>query len=132
MSCMDLVYFLKLIWKVNIIKLGWNNVMNGKSCFKMTYDLYEWLIIPFGLTNASNTFMQLMNHVLHVFIGKFIVVCFDDIIIYSKNLIDHAEHLCNVLDVLCWKQLHANRRKCTFLCMKKIVILSYIVSVQGI
>lgn len=76
-------------------------MMNGKSCFKTTYDLYEWLIIAFGLTNASNTFMQLMNHVLHVFIGKFIVVCFDDIIIYSKNLIDHAEHLCNVLDVLC-------------------------------
>ena len=106
--------------------------MNGKSCFKTKYDLYEWLIIPFGLTNASITFMQLMNHVLHVFIGKFIVMCFDDIIIYIKNLnIDHVEPLCNVLDVLCRKQLHANLRKYIFL-MKNIVFLNYIVSVQGI
>jgi hypothetical protein len=55
--------------------------------------------MSFGITNAPTMLMCLMNHVLHVFIGKFVVVYFDNILIYCKNLNKHLDHLRNVLSV---------------------------------
>jgi hypothetical protein len=102
-----------------------------KTAFKTKFGLYEWLVMPFGLTNAPNTFMRLMNEVLHTFIGKFVVVYFNDILIYNKSLDEYIEHLSAVFDALREARFFANLEKCTF-CTDRVTFLAYVVTPQGI
>jgi len=83
--------------------------------------------MPFGLTNAPNTFMRLMNHVLRDCIGKYVVVYFDDILVYSQSLESHISHLREVLLVFRNNNLFPNVDKCPF-CVDSVVFLGLIVN----
>ena len=70
--------------------------------------------MPFGLTNAPATFMKLMNNVLRSYLGKFVVVFLDDILIYSRTREEHLEHLRKVFQLLRENSLYAKESKCEF------------------
>ena len=87
--------------------------------------------MPFGLSNAPAIFMDLMNHVFHPYLDKFVIVFIDDILVYSKDEEEHAQHLKIVLQTLREKQLYAKFSKCEFW-LKEVMFLGHVVSDEGI
>jgi hypothetical protein len=95
------------------------------------YGHYDFLVVPFGLTNAPTTFMCLMNNVLNKFLHIFVLVFIDDILIYSKKREEHEEHIRLVLQVLREHQLYAKLRKCDFF-QNQVHYLGHVISEEGV
>ena len=102
-----------------------------KTAFRTRYGHYEFLVLPFGLTNAPATFMQMMNGIFHANLDDFVIVFLDDILIFSKTEEDHARHIDEVLKVLRKHQLYAKESKCEFV-KQTMAFLGYLVTKDGI
>ena len=102
-----------------------------KTTFRMKYGHYEFLVMPFGVTNAPATFMSLMNRVFFEQLDRFVVVFIDDILVYSRSRDEHAEHLRTVLEVLRQNQLFAKLSKCEFW-MDRVAFLGHVLSEGGV
>lgn len=102
-----------------------------KTAFRTHSGHYEYLVMPFGLTNAPSSFQGLMNHVFQEHLRKFILVFFDDILIFSKSLEDHVEHLQITFSLLMQHQLYARRNKCQFV-VASVEYLGHFISAKGV
>jgi hypothetical protein len=102
-----------------------------KTSFKAKEGFFEWLVMPFGLTNALATFMKLMENILRPFTNSFVVVYFDDILIFNQTWEEKLYHIRQVLQALRKHKLCANLEKCTF-GMTQVQYLGYIIDERGV
>jgi hypothetical protein len=139
LPCIDILFDqlagAKVFSKIDL-RYGYNQIKIRssdipKTAFSTRYGLYEYLVMSFGLTNAPAYFMYLMNSVFMQELDKFIVVFIDDILIYSKNLEDHANHLHIVLQRLRDHHLYAKFSKCEFW-LDTVKFLGHTISSDGI
>ncbi|GJP80631.1 hypothetical protein CLOP_g10832 [Closterium sp. NIES-67] len=102
-----------------------------KTAFRTRYGSYEYLVMPFGLTNAPATFQAEMNHILRPLLDECVVVYLDDILIYSRDMKQHVEHLRRVFEILRRERFYVKLSKSEF-ALEKVQFLGHLVSAQGV
>ena len=102
-----------------------------KTAFRTRYGHFEFLVLPFGLTNAPGTFMHLMHQTFREYLDDFVLVFLDDILIFSKTLEEHERHVKAVLDKLRASKLYAKESKCEFF-KTEVEFLGHMVGRDGV
>jgi hypothetical protein len=120
-------YFSKIDLKSGYHQIRMREGDEWRTSFKINEEFFEWMVMPFGLTNAPRTFMRLMNEVLKYFIGKFVILYLDDILIFSKTKGEHLRHLTSVMEKLQQEKLLINLKKSSFM-KKEIIYLGFVIS----
>jgi hypothetical protein len=103
----------------------------AKTVFRTHHGHLEFVVMPFGLTNPPATFQALMNDVLRPYLRRFVLVFFDDILIYSTSWAEHLQHIAIVFNELRAHRLHLKRSKCSF-GMASVAYLGHVISTDGV
>ncbi|CAI5484812.1 unnamed protein product [Closterium sp. Yama58-4] len=111
------------------IKMADNSI--HKTAFRTRYGSYKYLVMPFGLCNAPATFQAEMNHILRPLLDECVVVYLDDILIYSKSMKEHVEHLRKTFEILRKNKFYVKLSKSDF-ALKKVQFLGHMVSAEGV
>lgn len=102
-----------------------------KTAFRTPFGLFQWRVLSFGLTNAPATFQAVMNDVFRPVLHKFVLVYLDDILIFSRSLEEHLDHLRQVLDILRTHSFYAKLSKCSF-AQPEVDFLGHVLGKDGL
>uniref|UniRef100_A0A3B1J8V2 Gypsy retrotransposon integrase-like protein 1 n=1 Tax=Astyanax mexicanus TaxID=7994 RepID=A0A3B1J8V2_ASTMX len=102
-----------------------------KIAFSTTTGHFEYLVMPYGLSISPSVFQAMVNAVLRDMLGRFVIVFIDNILVYSRNIVEHVQHVSEVLRRLLQHQLYVKAKKCLFH-QSSVAFLGYILSKEGI
>ena len=129
-ECLDLIGQAKVLSKLDFTQ-GYHQMLitakdREKAAFNTREGKFQYKVMPFGLCNAPASFQTFMNRILRPFLGKFVVVYLDDIVVYSENEKDHIRHLTKIFEVLRQHTLYARPSKCIF-CVPSLEFCGHLV-----